>query len=130
MAAATSEALLARVQGSSLQNAFTQLPTGGVGPNNLDILQIASPGDNPNSPLTIAVNVDYTGAVHNPASGATIGTRLGVYYAGNQPTSGASTAAYFASAFSNLSQQDILQVVNLGGNISYWLDYLGVAHGA
>jgi hypothetical protein len=30
----------------------------------------------------------------------------------------------------NPAQEDIIQVINLGGNISYWLDYVLVAHGS
>lgn len=128
MAAATLYALLARVFGSSLKNAFAQL-TGNKTPDNLDILQIVTTGDNNfgKSPVVI-LNVDFAGVVHNPAVSPTNGTRLGVYST-FLPT-GKTTAQYFASAFTNLSNQDILQVQNIGGNISYWLDSLGVAHGS
>lgn len=43
---------------------------------------------------------------------------------------GSTIAQYFANAFANSSNLDILQVVNVGGTVSYWLDYLGVAHGS
>jgi hypothetical protein len=76
----------------------------------------------------VLLNVDYAGVVHNPASGATNGVRIGRYL--TRLSSSATTAQLFADAFSNFDQEDILQVINVGGNISYWLDYLGVAHGA
>lgn len=43
---------------------------------------------------------------------------------------GDTLAHYFANAFNNPSNQDILQVVNLGGNVSYYLNYQGVATGS
>jgi hypothetical protein len=126
--AATTTAVLAQMFGSSLKNAFAQTTTQAT-PQNLDILQINIPGDNASNLPTVAVNVDWTGVVHNPAVAPTDGTRAGVYMAGNLLAS-ATTAQFFANAFANPSLLDILQVVNLGGKISYWLDYLGVAHGA
>jgi hypothetical protein len=89
---------------------------------NLDLLQIIGEGE------SILLNVDYTGSVHNPASSATNGTRIGQFY--SRLTSSATTAQLFADAFTNPSQQDIIQVRNEGGNISYWLSYLGVANGS
>lgn len=41
-----------------------------------------------------------------------------------------SVAQVFTDAFANPSSQDILQVINAGGNIHYYLDHLGVAHGS
>jgi hypothetical protein len=128
MANATLYAVIGRFFGASLQAAFAQL-SGGNSPQNLDILQIVDEGG------SILLNVDFTGAVHNPAVNPTtaaggIGqTRYGQYY--TRLTTGASTANLFADAFSqNVSQLDILQIQNIGGNISYWLDFLGVAHGS
>jgi len=135
MANATLYAALKRQPGSSLQAAYPQLTGQGVGSQNLDILQITIPGGVPGTanagkPI-VALNVDYTGVVHNPASNPTDGVREGVYHAIDQ-TSSSTTAQLFASAFRwNVNQQqDILQIINVGGNISYWLDYLGVAHGS
>jgi hypothetical protein len=129
--AATLYAMLARVFASSLQNAFAQ-PGGqgqGIGPQNLDLLQIVVPGEIAyDGSVTVAVNVDYTGAVHNPASSPTNGTRLGVFASNLAST--ATTAQHFAAAFSNPSQYDILQVINAGGNVSYYLSYAGVATGS
>jgi hypothetical protein len=129
MAAATLTAVYARMFGSNLQQAFAQV-TSQASPQNLDLIQILDAGDDTNLVTpTVEINVDYTGAVHNPAVNPTNGTRIGAFLALNVPD-GSSTATFFASAFANTSQQDILQCINLGGNISYWLDYLGVAHGA
>lgn len=61
-------------------------------------------------------------------SGATKGTRVGRFQ--TFLAAGSTLAQLFANAFSNPSNQDILQVMNQGGNISYYLDYQGVAHGS
>jgi hypothetical protein len=124
---ATAEAMLLRVQGAALVAAFAQINPSN--PQNLDLLQIVVPGDNANveSP-TVVINVDYTGAVHNPAVSPTNGTRIGVFQ--SPLISGGTTAQYFASAFTNPQLQDILQVINIGGNISYYLSYAGVATGS
>ena len=117
--AATAEAVLQQTAGASVAAAY-----GNVGgpAQNLDILQIIDQGGK------VVLNVDYLGAVHNPASGATNGTRLGQF--ATTLASGDTTAHYFANAFSNPSLQDILQIINVGGNVSYYLDYQGVAHGS
>jgi len=139
MAAATTTAggvpnnVLGTFFGSSLQAAFAQLNGNGIAPQNLDILQITVPGSNSEDSPSVALNVDYTGVVHNPAVSPTHGTRQGVFHAIDQTTS-STTAQLFASAWrwnaTSGAQADILQVANIGGNISYWLDYLGVAHGS
>lgn len=126
---ATAGAMLIKVQGSSLQNAFAQLTGNGVGPQNLDLLQIVVPGDNASSaPPVVLLNVDYTGAVHNPAVSPTNGTRIGVFQ--SPLISGGTTAQYFAAAFTNPQLQDIIHVRNIGGNISYYLSATGVATGS
>ena len=137
MAAATTTAggvpnnVLGTFAGASLQAAFAQINP--LNPQNLDILQITVPGSNSEDSPVVALNVDFSGVVHNPAVNPTKGTRQGVYHAIDQ-TSGASTANLFASVWKwNATQgakADILQVINIGGNISYWLDFLGVAHGS
>jgi hypothetical protein len=58
----------------------------------------------------------------------TNGHRVGKFLTRLAP--GATIAQLFADAFANPFQLDILQVVNQGGNISYWLDFQGVAHGS
>jgi hypothetical protein len=137
MAAATTTAggvpncVLEPVFGSSLQNAFTQINPSN--PQNLDIIQITVPGSNSIDSTNVALNVDFAGVVHNPAVSPTKGTRAGTFHAIDQ-VAGASTAALFASVWKwNATQgakADILQSVQIGGNISYWLDFLGVAHGS
>lgn len=138
MAAATTTAggvpncVLEPVQGSSLQNAFAQInPTN---PQNLDILQITVPGSNSIDAVSVALNVDFAGVVHKPAVAPTKGTRAGTFHAINSAV-GSTTAQLFADVWQwNATQgakADILQVVSPnGGNISYWLDFLGVAHGS
>lgn len=54
--------------------------------------------------------------------------RIGRYL--TRLTPGATLAQLFADAFTNPSQLDIIQVENLGGNISYYLNYQGVATGS
>ena len=140
MAAATTTAggvpnnVLGTFFGSSLQNAFAQINPSN--PQNLDILQITVPGSPgvSNSPTPIVVlNVTFAGVVNSPASNPTNGTRIGVFHAIDL-TPNATVAQLFADVWKwNATQgakADILQVVNIGGNISYWLDFLGVAHGA
>ena len=106
-------------QGSTVATAFPQAP--GTA-QNLDLLQIVGQGG------SVLLNVDSTGTVHNPAVSSTAGTRVGVFQ--SRLTSSATTAQLFADAFSNPSQLDILQVTNAGGNIHYFLDFQGVAHGS
>jgi hypothetical protein len=108
--------------GTTVAGAWPQVTPNGVGNQNLDLLQIVQEGG------STILNVDYLGTVHNPAVAPTNGTRLGVFFTGL--TGSPSTANLFANAFSNPSNLDILQVISLGGNINYYLDYLGVAHGS
>jgi hypothetical protein len=124
----TTTALLGRFQGSSLQNAFAQANSG-ASPTNLDLLQIVIPGDQPgDGSVTVAVNVDHTGAVHNPASSPTNGTFLGVFE--STAPNGSSPALFFSTAFDNPSLLDIIQSIQEGGNVSYYLSYAGVATGS
>ncbi len=112
-------------QGSTLATAFPQVTSNGVGPQNLDLIQIESKKGG-----AILLNVDYLGAVHAPASSPTNGTRVGKFTTDFQASNSASVAQLFANAFKNPALQDILQVINLGGNIHFYIDYLGVAHGS
>jgi hypothetical protein len=118
--AATTYAVYTINSGSSLVNAWPQVGNGLAA--NLDLLQIIGFGG------SVLSNVTYAGVVNTPAVAATNGTRIGVFQ--TNLTSSATTAQLFASAFENLSQQDIIQCINEGGNVSFWLDYLGVAHGS
>lgn len=113
--AATSTSLKA-YSGSSWATAFPA-----VSGQSLDILQIVDEGQG------VVLNVDSSGVVHNPASGATNGTHYGVYQ--TRLASGDTTAHYFADAFTNPSNADILQVISpTGGSVVNYLDYLGVSH--
>lgn len=114
------------IGGASVPQAWPNV--GGIA-QNLDLLQIIDGNGN------ILLNVDYLGAVHKPASNPTQSaskaagdTRLGQFR--TRLTSAASTAQLFADAFSNPSLLDIIQVIVQGGNVAYYLDYLGVAHGS
>lgn len=120
---ATLYAYLVRQPGATVLAAFPQVTPNGVGNQNLDLIQIIGQGGN------ILLNVDHAGAVHNPSSSPTNGTCIGQYY--SRLTSSATTAQLFADVFSdNQSQEDIIQVINEGGNISYYLNYQGVATGS
>jgi len=119
--AATGTALIAAQPGSSWDNAWPQVTANGVGSQNLDLLQIVDEGQG------VVLNVDHAGVVHNPASSATNGTRVGVFQ--TKLASGDTTAHYFADAFTNLAKLDILQVISpTGGSVLKYLDYLGVSH--
>lgn len=61
---------------------------------------------------------------------ATNGFRIAQQPTDFQASDNASLAQLFANTFKNPSLQDILQVINEGGNIHYYVDYLGVAHGS
>lgn len=55
-------------------------------------------------------------------------TRIGRFQ--TNLTAGSTLAQLFANVFDNPANLDIIQVVNEGGNVSYWLDSTGVAHGS
>ncbi len=126
---ATATALIEQVFGSTLQNAYLQPGGNGNGAQNLDLIQIVVPGSLAyDGSISVALNVDFAGTVHNPPVSPTNGARLGVFF--SNLTTAATTAQLFASAFANPSNLDILQCINAGGNISYFLSYLGVATGS
>ena len=108
--------------GTTVAGAFPQVTPNGIASQNLDLLQIIGLGG------SILLNVDYLGTVHNPASAATNGTRIGQFQ--TTLSSSATTAQLFANAFANPSQLDILQIVNGGLNVHYYLNYQGVATGS
>ncbi len=119
--AATSTALITQQPGTSWDTAWPQVTPNGVASQNLDLIQIVDEGQG------VVLNVDHAGVVHNPASGATSGTRVGVFQ--TILASGNTTAHYFANAFANPSNLDILQVITpSAGSIAKYLDYLGVSH--
>jgi hypothetical protein len=119
----TTTALIMQQLGANVAAAWPQVTPNGVGNQNLDLIQIVD-----NNGLQVLCNVDSTGTVHNPAVAATNGTRVGQFV--SRLTSSATTAQLFADAFTNPSQLDILQVVNVGGNVHYSLNYQGVATGS
>lgn len=127
MSTATTTALLGIFLGSSISNAFKDAGSQAASQPKLDLFQIVIPGDNPTDLPTVAVNVDFTGTVHNPALNPTVGTRLGVFNANIAASS--TTALFFSTAFANPAKLDIIQCINLGGNISYNCNYLGVTAG-
>jgi hypothetical protein len=119
---ATLYAVIGRYEGSSIQAAFAQINPGN--PQDLDLIHICDQGS-----VKAIINVDYTGAVHYPVLNPTSGVRIGKYFTRLSTT--ATLAQIFADAFSeNVSLQDIIQCINLGGNISYYLNYQGVATGS
>ena len=129
MAAATTAggaptALIEQRIGASVLAAY---PNVGGPLQNLDLIQIVNEGGN------VVLNVDKAGVVHNPAVGASEtpgGNNNAVVGVFQTRLASGTTAAIFADTFSNPSSLDIIQVVNIGGNVSYWLDALGVAHGS
>jgi len=137
MAAATTTAggvpncVLEPVFGQTLQQAFAQINPSN--PQNLDLIQITVPGSNSIDAVSVALNVDFAGVVHKPAVSPTKGTRAGTFHAINSSAS-STTAQLFADVWQwNATQgakADILQSVQIGGNISYWLDFQGISHGA
>jgi len=120
----TANAMLGRFQGSSWAAAFGT----NSNPQNLDLIQIVDEGDLSVGAPVVRVNVTSTGVVNNPAVNPTNGTNVGVFY--TRLGQGASTASYFADAFTdNPAQQDILQLASpSGGNILNYIDYQGVSH--
>lgn len=119
---ATATALIGQYEGANVAGAFPQVTPNGVGNQNLDLIQIVSEGG------SVLINVDSAGAVHKPSVNPTNGTRIGVYL--TRLSSASSTAQIFADAFENLAQLDIIQIINVGGNIHYNLTYQGVAVGS
>lgn len=128
---ATTYSLMRRYEGQSLLLAF---------PDNeslADILQIENQGGQ------VIVSVSYNGTVNFNASGLTSTTGqggAGLYTLNRQldrkyrtvpGTTITTVAQAFAAAFPlNPQNQDIIQVINIGGAISYWVDVQGMAHGS
>jgi hypothetical protein len=120
--------LISQNLGASVLTAWPQVTTQGVGGMFLDLVQIARQGDDGDS--VIVLNVDFGGIVHYPALNPTNGFRIGQYFTRTLGFPNTTLPVLMADAFTNPSLLDIIQVINLGGNISYWWDYLGVAHGS
>lgn len=83
-----------------------------------DLLQIVDPFGK------VVFNIDVFGVANdNPASPSATAI-LGQF----QAHSGSTRAQYIASAFANPSNLDIIQIVQPGGNVAYYVDYLGNVH--
>jgi hypothetical protein len=119
---ATVQCLISRNAGASVITAWPQVTPNRLAPQFLDLVQIVDEGDN------IILNVDFGGTVHYPAVLPTNGVRIGQFYTHLIGTP--LLPALMAETFTNPSFLDIIQVINNGGAISYWWDYLGVAHGS
>lgn len=134
----------AQIAGVS-QTTYTGMITGGdsnafVG-RNVSISGFSTSGNNVSNATVLAssgstlvvitttqANQTHSGAAVFTTPVGTLGTRIGVFNT-NLPKS-ATIAQLFADAFTNPQQEDIIQVVNEGGNVSYYLNYLGVATGS
>jgi len=126
---ATNNCLLSRNLGASVLTAWPQNNGSGIAGQFLDLIQIVDEGG------AVVLNLDFAGAVHYPAVAATNGTRIGQFLtrfglAGSGlPIT--TLAQVMADTWTdNPAQQDIIQVINVGGNISYRWNYLGVASGS
>lgn len=123
----TSECLISRNQGQSVLLAWPQNSPGVQG-QFLDLVQIVDEGGN------YVLNVDFSGAVHYPAILPTNGVRGGQYLT-RYGLSGSglpitTLSQVMHDTFTNPSNLDIYQVINNGGNISWWWNSEGVATGS
>jgi hypothetical protein len=119
---ATVQCLLSRNLGSSLLNAWPQVTYDGGQSKFLDLVQIVDEGG------VCVLNLNYAGVCNFPASNVTAGTRIGVYYTRLDATY--TLAQVVADTWKNWDMEDIIQVINVGGNISYIWNWLGVASGS
>jgi hypothetical protein len=125
--AATNYAMLGSFNGVGATKALAYGNAFGPSSNSIDVMQIIDANGN------ILLNVDSAGVVHNPASSATTDdsglpkTRLGAFR--THLTGSPTTANLFADAFTNPSNQDIIQITSPNGaSVSYYIDYQGVSH--
>jgi hypothetical protein len=79
-------------------------------------------------PFAGEINETHAGSAALTLGGTQFRTRVGRYQ--TTLAGGSTIAQYFANAFTNPSNLDILQVINVGGTASYYLNYLGVATGS
>jgi hypothetical protein len=134
--------VLTQVTVSGASTVYTGTITGG-GTNNyagrkLYIKGFAQAGNNGEFVIvsndTTTITVTTSTQVNETHAGTalpyTVGTRVGRFATDFGVGDTYTTAELFANTFTNPSLQDILQVINAGGNIHYYLDYLGVAHGS
>lgn len=100
-----------------------------TGANNVsNATVVASTGSTLVVVTTTQVNETHAGTATLGTLSGTNSTRVGVFNTNLPPSS--TLAQLFADAFSNPQQDDILQVINAGGNVSYFLNYQGVATGS
>ena len=116
--------LISQNLGSSVLTAWPQITTQGTIQQFLDLVQIVDEGG------LVVLNVNFAGQVNYPAASPTNGARLGQYYTRTSGYPNTPLPTLMADTFTNPSQLDIIQIINLGGNISYWWNYLGVAYGS
>lgn len=83
-----------------------------------DLLQIVDPVGK------VVYSIDSTGTANDNPSTPSGTAVLGQF----QAHTGSTRAQYVASAFANPSNLDIIQVVQPGGNVAYYIDYQGVTH--
>lgn len=99
---------------------------------------VASPGNNgefiitasDNSSITVTTSSQVNETHAATALPYTVGTRIGRFASNFGIADSFTLAALVADTFANPSQLDIFQAVNAGGNIHYYLDFQGVAHGS
>jgi hypothetical protein len=99
---------------------------------------VASPGNNGEFVITAndttTITVTTTTQVNETHAATaipyTVGTRIGRFDTDFSLSSTYTTAQLFADAFKNPSNLDIFQGINIGGNVHYYLDYQGAAHGS
>jgi hypothetical protein len=121
------QCLISRNLGSSIIAAWPQ-NSPGVNGQFLDLVQIVDEGGN------YVLNVDFAGNVHYPAIAPTLGFRIGQYLTrfglsgSGLPVTTLSQVMH--DAFTNPQLFDIIQCINIGGNISYWWNSEGVASGS
>ena len=98
---ATSQALIGRYRGTSIQTAF-------LNPLQLDLIQIADHGGD------VIWKLDSNGTVTQNPTSQTQGTIIGKFLGSN-----------FQNAFYNLDQLDVIQISTFGGGIVWYLNYEG-----
>lgn len=104
MAAATATALMIRLFGSSLAASVKN-------PSSLDLLQVVDEGGK------VVWNLTSAGVATANPSTSTASALLTRYFGSS-----------FSAAFKNPSNLDILQVVDEGGTVVFWVDHTGAAN--
>lgn len=95
--------------------------------NNLTAVITSSTATTLVFPLVAQVNETHAGTAAISLKYVTSGSRIGTFF--TRLSSTATVAQLFADAFSNPSQQDIIQLVSpTGESVVNYIDYLGVGH--